>query len=295
MFISIVTLNFKKSELTIACMNSLYEQFNKEFENGTIELIIVDNASGDNSVEVLNNEIKKKHYKSMQLIPNKNNSGFGAGCNFGAAKAKGEYILFLNNDTLVKDKGLLEMGVYMDKHAEIAILGGQLRNFDGTLQPSAGNFYTLKNVLLLLIGMQRYGLLDRSPKRITQVDWVKGGLLLIRKEVLKKLQGFDEKIFMYTEDMELCYRARLLGYKIYFYPYVLVLHADQGSSSRTFAIINIYKNLLYFYKKHRSRSEYQLLKSILRYKAITLIGIGKIFHNSYLTDTYGKALAEIRN
>ena len=293
MLISIITLNFKKSELTTACMSSLYGQFRQELENDTIELIIVDNASGDNSVEVLDDEIKKKKYKGVRLILNKNNSGFGAGCNFGATKAKGEYILFLNNDTLIKDKGLLEMGEYMDRHAEIAILGGQLRNFDGTLQPSAGNFYTLKNVLLLLIGMQRYGFLDRSPKKIMQVDWVKGGLMLIRKEVFRKLQGFDEKIFMYTEDMELCYRAHLMGYKIYFYPDVYVLHAEQGSSSRTFAIVNIYKNLLYFYKKHRSRSEYQLLKFLLRCKAIMLISIGKILHNSYLIDTYRKALVEI--
>ena len=293
MLISIITLNFKKSELTTACMSSLYGQFRQELENDTIELIIVDNASGDNSVEVLDDEIKKKKYKGVRLILNKNNSGFGAGCNFGATKAKGEYILFLNNDTLIKDKGLLEMGEYMDRHAEIAILGGHLRNFDGTLQPSAGNFYTLKNVLLLLIGMQRYGFLDRSPKKIMQVDWVKGGLMLIRKEVFRKLQGFDEKIFMYTEDMELCYRAHLMGYKIYFYPDVYVLHAEQGSSSRTFAIVNIYKNLLYFYKKHRSRSEYQLLKFLLRCKAIMLISIGKILHNSYLIDTYRKALVEI--
>ena len=236
---------------------------------------------------------RKKNYKGVRLIPNKNNSGFGAGCNFGATKAKGEYILFLNNDTLIKDKGLLEMGEYMDKHAEIAILGGQLRNFDGTLQASAGNFYTLSNALLLLIGMQRYGFLDSSPKKIMQVDWVKGGLMLIRKEVFKKLQGFDEKIFMYIEDMELCYRAHLLGYKIYFYPDVYVLHADQGSSSRTFAVVNIYKNLLYFYKKHRSRSEYQLLKFLLRCKAVMLIGIGKMFHDSYLIDTYRKAIVEI--
>jgi len=293
MLVSIVTLNFRKSELTIACMVSLYKVCKKEFENNTIELIIVDNASGDDSVNVLQQEIKEKHYKNIILIPNKTNSGFGAGCNVGAAKAKGSHIVFLNNDTVVKDKGILDMALYMEKHPQIAILGGQLRNFDGTLQPCAGKFYTLGNVILLLAGMQRYGLLDKSPEKIEEVDWVKGGLLMIRKDVFEKLHGFDEKIFMYTEDMELCYRAHLAGYKIYFYPRVTILHAEHGSSNRTFAIVNIYKNLLYFYKKHRSKTEYTILRFLLRSKAMTAIGIGKLSHNAYLVNTYQQAIGEI--
>ena len=290
MLLSIVTLNYKKANLTLSCIASLMGQFREEFQDGEIELIVVDNASNDNSVKILQDEIKEKKYKNVSIIANQENSGFGAGNNLGAMAAKGKYILFLNNDTQVLDKGILEMANYIDQHKEVAILGGQLRNSDGTLQASVGKFYTLFNAFLLLLGMQKFGLLDKSPDRIVEVDWVKGGLLMIRKEVFSKLSGFDEKIFMYTEDMELCYRARKESYKVLFYPDVMVIHAEHGSANRSFAIINIYKGLLYFYKKHRSFYEFAMLKTLLVIKALIAIIIGIITGNSYLTKTYREAI-----
>lgn len=286
MLLSIITLNYKKSHLTLACMASVYEQYKKEFVNNEMEFIIVDNDSGDDSVSILKDAIKKEGYKNFHVIANTENAGFGKGCNLGAHSAKGNYFLFLNNDTVVKDQGLLAMAQYMDSHQAVGILGGQLRNHDGSLQASTGKFYTPYYAFLLLIGMQKYGLLDSSPNKITEVEWVKGGLLMIRKNIFEKISGFDENIFMYTEDMELCYRAHLQGYRIFFYPDVLVLHKEHGSTNRTFAIVNICKNLLYFYKKHRSKSDYQFLFFILKTKAAILIGIGKITGNSYLSSTY---------
>ena len=291
MLLSIVTLNYKKKELTIACIESLYEHFKNEFESGHMEIIIVDNDSQDDSVPTFEKLVKEKKYKNIQIIKNPTNAGFGSGCNTGAKKAKGEFILFQNNDTVVEDDGIIKMAEYMKEHSDIAILGGQLRNFDGSLQASAGKFYTLKYATLLLLGGQNFGLLDRSPDKIQAVDWVKGALLMIRKDVYQELDGFDENIFMYTEDMELCYRAHLLGKKVYFYPNVLVKHKDQGSTNKTFAIVNIYKNLPYFYKKHRTTTEYEAIKTLLRTKAKAMIIMGKAMNNHYLVDTYTQALA----
>lgn len=290
MLLSIVTLNYGKSHLTLASLASLFGQFAEEFKENKIELIIVDNASPDDSVAEIIKVLKEKKYPNVHLIANKANDGFGKGCNIGAKHAKGKYILFLNNDTEVKDKGILRMVEYMEKHEEAAFLGGPLSNFDGSSQQSVGTFYSPFKVLLLLTGMQRFGVVDKNPDQITEVEWVKGALLMVRKDVFEKLKGFDENIFMYTEDMELCYRAHLNGYKIFFYPDVKVFHQDQGSSNRTFAIVNIYKNLLYFYKKHRSRSEYIFLKTLLRTKAMTLIGVGRVLRRPYFTQTYEKAL-----
>ena len=293
MLVSIVTLNYKKPELTINCVFSLWKQFKKEFENNDLELIIIDNASGDNSKELIEKEIKEKKYKNIKFIESGVNGGFGKGCNLGAEKSKGDYILFLNNDTQIKDNGILSMARYMKVHPEIAILGGQLRNMDGSLQSSAGKFYNLFNAILLLFGFQKYGLLDNIPLKIEKVDWVKGGLLMIERKAFLKLGGFDEKIFMYTEDMELCYRAKKMNYLTYFYPNVNILHMEHGSSSRTFAIINIYKNLLYFYKKHKSIFEYQILKIFMSAKAILLIIVGSLSGNSYIKQTYAEALKAI--
>src|SRR5437868_13208205 len=105
MLLSIVTLNYKKPNLTLACMASLHEHYKKEFEDDKMELIVVDNDSQDDSVEMLKKEIKEKHFENTHLIANSENSGFGKGCNIGALAAKGDSIVFLNNDTEVSDSG----------------------------------------------------------------------------------------------------------------------------------------------------------------------------------------------
>jgi len=293
MKLSIVTINTKKKDLTLACVDSLWDVYKTNFKNDEYELIIVDNKSEDSSIQEFKTFITKHECKNVHIIESTHTLGFGANNNLGVEKAKGDVILLLNNDTIVKD-GITQMLSYMQQHSQVSILGGSLKNFDGTPQPCAGKFYTPFNALLLMTGMQRFGLLDKTPNRIEQVDWVKGALCMIRKEVFTSLGGFDEKIFMYTEDMELCYRAHLVGYKTYFFPTVTVFHKDQGSSNRTFAIVNIYKNLVYFYKKHRSASEYAFIKGLLILKGTVLIIFGKISHNTYLVETYEQALTTIR-
>lgn len=294
MKLSIITLNFNKPQLTLACIDSLYHQHKELFEENVFECIVVDNASYDNSVEAISKKFKNSTYKNVVLVPHTENGGFGAGNNVGVKKAKGEYIVFLNNDTIVQDDGLLKMLAYIELHKEIGILGGQLRNDDGSLQPSVGTFYTLPNVLLLLLGMQRFGILDKSPNHIEKVDWVKGGLLMMKKGVFEKLGGFDEKIFMYTEDMELCFRAKKNGYDSYFFPDVHIIHKEHGSTSRTFAIVNIYKNLPYFYKKHLTSFDLLVLLFLLKVKAYASIIFGTIVNNNYLRSTYAQALAVLR-
>src|SRR5882757_11209183 len=121
MLLSIITLNYKKPQLTLACMASVHEQFKKEFEENSIELLIVDNDSGDDSVAVLREAIKKERYKNTHVIANSENAGFGKGCNVGASAAKGTYFLFLNNDTIVKDKGIVAMSSYLEEHPKIGI------------------------------------------------------------------------------------------------------------------------------------------------------------------------------
>lgn len=292
MLLSIITLNYKKADLTLSCIASLYTQFPKELADGTVEIIVVDNASQDGSVAKLHTA--KKKYQHLHIVESPVNGGFGKGNNLGVRRAKGEFLLFLNNDTLVQDRGILAMAHYLQDHKEISILGGQLRNEDGTVQPSTGTFYTPFNTLLLLLGMQRFGLVDKSPKTIASVDWVKGGLFMIRKKSFDRLSGFDENIFMYGEDMELCYRARKKGLRIAFYPDVKVLHKEHGSTNRTFAIVQIYEGLLYFYRKHRSQNEYAFVKLLLQTKAYLLLFLGKVSHNKYLTQTYEEALNVLR-
>ncbi|HXS14589.1 MAG TPA: glycosyltransferase family 2 protein, partial [Candidatus Saccharimonadales bacterium] len=289
---SIISLNFRKPDLTLVSLKSLFSAYKKQFEENIFEYIVVDNHSEDNSAEILKKEVKK--YPNFNFIESPLNNGFGAGNNLGSRKAKGEYLLFLNNDTKITGSGIADMLSYATAHPEIAILGGQLLNFDETPQVSTGPFYTLFPLLFLLLGMQRFGGGDKNPADVQKVDWVKGALFMIKKDVFEKLHGFDERIFMYTEDMELCFRAKKMGYDTYFYPTKGILHKDQGSSGRTFAIVHIYKNLLYFYQKHMPRWQISIAKLLLQTKAIFLIVYGKAFKKPYFVETYEKAFNVVR-
>lgn len=286
--LSIISLNYRKKELTAKSMESLYFFYKEEFEKGDFEYIVVDNNSLDGSLEFLKDKIKK--YKNFYIIGNNKNNGFGAGNNLGTKHAKGEYLLFLNNDTQCQDNSIVNMVDFFKLNSQIDFLGGELVNANGTNQVSVGSFYSPFGFLLYILGMQRFGFVDKNPGTAMEVDWIKGACYMVKKSVFINLGGFDEKIFMYTEDMELCFRAKKAGYKIWFYPNTKILHAEQGSSNRSFAIIYIYKGMLYFYKKHGSIPEYYLAKILLKTKAFFLFIIGKIIGNSYLITTYGQAL-----
>ena len=114
--------------------------------------------------------------------------------------------------------------------------------------------------------------------------------MMIKKSLFEKLSGFDEKFFMYIEDMELCYRVDKLGSATYFYPDVTVLHKELGSGNRSFAIINIYKGILHFYARHKNHFQYLVAKTLLKLKARAAILVGIITGNSGLIKTYSEAI-----
>ena len=290
--LSIVTLSYNTKDLTLACLKSVASQYEQELENKEFEVIVVDNNSNDSSAEEVGNYVSSVKYGgSIKLIQNKENTGFAKGCNLGAKAAKGKYILFLNSDTQVLDKGFLSMIDFLEKNPKIAILGGKIENSDGSIQRSCGKFYNLFNLLIVLLGFERFGFSRSSPDKVQRVDWVSGACMMVRQDVFEKLTGFDEKLFMYVEDMEICYRARKLDFSTYFYPNLRLRHKSFGSSNRTFAIINIYKGILYFYAKHKTRFEYLIAKTLLILKAEILILIGFLTFNSELRDRYKKAIS----
>jgi len=300
--LSIVILSYNTKALTLACIKSVASQYKQELDRKTFEMIVVDNASTDDSASAISNfqflppkrdPASGGTILNLKLIQNKENVGFGKGCNLGAKAAKGKYLLFLNSDTQVLDKGFLSMINFLDKNTNVAILGGKLENSDGSIQRSCGKFYNLFNLLIMLLGFERFGFLRSSPDKIQKVDWVSGACMMIKSDTFKRLSGFDEKIFMYVEDMEICYRAKKVGFLTYFYPNLLLRHKSLGSSNRTFAIINIYKGVLHFYARHKAYPEYLIAKALLIIKAKILILAGLLTFNSELKNTYRKAISQI--
>lgn len=286
MDLSIIILNYNTKDLTIECINALVDQYKQEFDKKQFEIILVDNASSDDSLEA----IGKLKITGLKIVESKENLGFSKGCNLGAKNATGEYLLFLNSDTEIKDQGFIKMLDFIKKNENVGILGGALKNENGTSQSSAGKFYNLYNLFLMLIGLERLGFLRESPKLTKQVDWVSGACLMIKRKVFEKIGRFEKELFMYGEDMELCFRARKMGFATYFYPEITLFHKERGSSNRTFAILNIYKAILFFYKQYKPTWQYLITRFLLYSKSFILKSVGLITKSKYLTETYGQTL-----
>jgi len=261
------------------------------------EIIVVDNGSRDGSQEYLKTQMSKLKTKTqnlkLKIILNRENLGFAKGNNVGIKEAKGDYILLLNSDTLIVDGALSRLVDFMDSHPEIAVAGPRLLNKDGSFQASVGRFPTLPVVFWMLF-REHFGgstYVRRSPTEGGEVDWVMGAALMARKEVFEKTGLLDEKMFMYMEEVEWCYRAKKAGFKIYFYPDVQITHLWQGSSQtgRKDPILNIYRGLTYFYRKHRSPLEFIILRLLLKFKAMGAITVGYLKNSQYLKETYREA------
>jgi GT2 family glycosyltransferase len=278
--VSIIILSYNTKDLLEICLGSVASVGNKS----DYEIIVLDNASSDESAKMV-----KSKFPGVIYIQNEKNDGFAKGNNIAASKATGDYLLFLNSDAILQKETIFSL-VRSFTDERTGVVGGLLSNNDGTIQRSYGSYYHLKEVFRMLFGGDKSEMSKDIPKNIAEVDWVNGGCMMVRRDVFEKLGGFDEHFFMYIEDMEFCYRATLVGYKVLINPHVKVFHKGQGSSNRSFAIKHIFSGLRYFYKKHKSPFDYALLMVLLHLKRLVALIIGKATSNSYLIKTYQHAL-----
>lgn len=297
--VSVIILSYNTKNFLKQCLESIIEEGKIEKVKDDLEIIVVDNGSTDGSVE----EIEKFNFKAISLnlkfkfILNKKNLGFGTGNNQGMKIAEGKYFLLLNSDTIVTDLAPLKMAKFIDENPDVGMVGCRLLNPDGSWQASCGYFPHLWVVFLMLFGEHWIGNLVRfSPPKTKEVDWVMGAAMMIRSEVLENAGWMDEGIFMYMDEVEWCWRIKKAGWKVMFYPEAEIIHFGGGSSpsGRKWPIVNIYRGLLYFYKKHKPVWEGKVLEFMLKSKARLAILLGKIIKNKYLVETYEEALEVIR-
>ena len=277
--ISIIIPSWNTKDLLRNCLKSLGSSY---------EVIVVDNGSTDGTLGMI-----EKEFPYALLIKNKKNLGFGAANNQGMKKAKGDYLLLLNSDTIIKDKAPLLMANYLKNHPQVGTVGCRLLNKDGSLQPSAGPFPSLKIAAIMLFFEHWLGdLVRRSFEKTKEVDWVTGAALMIKGDVLSKAGFMDEGLFMYMDEVEWAYRIKKAGYKVVFYPKAQIIHLGWGSSKsgRREPILNIYRGLIYFYKKHCPHWQLPILKLMLKLKAGGAYLLGLLLNNSYLKETYAQAL-----
>src|SRR5436190_8755335 len=249
MHISVITVAYRSAASIAASIDSILRQ-----RNVSAEMIVVDNASPDETLEVLKGFGGKIH-----AIENRENVGFGRGCNQGFAAARGKYGYFLNPDAeLVGDNALQTLCREMDEHPQWAIAGTRVVKTDGEIETPS-----------LTYPDQERASVDFSslPGKIA---WVIGASMIVRREVFEKLGGFDPQFFMYGEETDLCLRARQAGQEIGYIKNVEVRHiggaSEQGKDPYDVWIRHT-KGLHQFWRKHYRPSDVTRLMRLNRARA----------------------------
>jgi len=286
MKLSIIILTYNSSQFIHTLLSDLTRKYADRIKERDLEVIVADNLSTDDTVKTA------KQNKNIQVLENGENLGFSKGLNKAVKKAQGDVLLFINPDAKLLSGNFFDF-ISKFEDPKLGVLGGEIRTYQGKKEPSCGKIYNLLNVFLLSVGLEEALGVRFSPSKDKEVDMVSGAFFAIKRELFEKLNGFDEHFFMYIEDAELCYRVKKEGYKVEFSNKASIKHLGQGSSNRTFAIVNIYKGLLYFHKKHMGGLSYLSVLFVLRFKAGILVLLGKISHNEYLEYTYAQALKSI--
>ncbi len=284
MDLSIIIPSFNTKALLERCLTSIFVSLRKS--KISHEVIVVDNASTDGSCELL-----RKKYPQVQLVCNTENLGYGKANNQAIRKAKGECVLLLNSDIVVQNDAIKAL-YRLIKDRKKTFAGGKLFNEDGSAQASCGPFYTIPVVALMLFAKGDYwGATRVSPDTTTSVDWVSGACLMGKKKAFEDVGLFDEEIFMYMEDIDFLYRAKKKGYEVFFCPDARFTHAGAASSggSRT-PVVNIYRGLMYFYRKHHGGASCATIRLMLRIKALAAMIGGRIMGKRELSLIYEEAI-----
>jgi len=256
--LSVVIVNYNGKALTLDCLRSLADAAPRH----RMEVFVVDNGSKDGTIEAV-----KAGYADVKTIANKGNLGFTRANNQGIEASAGRHVLLLNNDTRVQAGAFSAAIEYMDGHPAIGAAGLKLLNGDGSLQLSCRRFPSFSQALFnrysLLTRMipnnrfsRSYLMTDFRHEEIQDVDWVSGACLMIRREALERVGPLDERFFMYSEDVDYCYRVWEAGYRVSYLPFARVVHLIGQSSRkyRTLTILERHRSMYKFYKKHYSRS-----------------------------------------
>lgn len=313
--LSIIIVSYNTRDITQDCLNSIFQDKKLQFDLTNIsdddriptEIIVIDNNSTDGSPKAL------KNVNQIKLIENKDNLGFGKANNQGLKIAKGNYILFLNSDTIILHSAISQSLNWLSSHPEASTCTAQLLNPDKTIQASGGFFPNVLNVLTWSFGLDDLPFVNKiikpihphTPQFYTKdnfyqtdhiQDWVTGAFMLIRTSLLKKVSGFDESYFMYAEELELSYRLhqKFPNYSVQYLVGPQIIHLGGASAtSKAHPIINEYLGIISFFKKHKSLLEYKTVKIFLKINAFLRSRFYQLRGNSTASAFYSQACSKI--
>ena len=254
--ISVVIVSYNVREYLDACLQSIYHA-SKTFA-GTVEIIVFDNDSRDGTLALL-----KPRYPDVTWLKSDRNLGFGTGCNRGAALASQDLLLFLNPDTLVAENTFSVMWDFFQSEPQIGVAGCKIVNRDGRLQLACKRSFPSPRVAALkFMGLSslfpksrvfgRYNLTFLDENKTHEVDAVSGSFMCIKTDLFRSICGFDEDFFMYGEDLDICFRIKLLGKRNFYHPQTTAIHfKGESAKSRPFrSFLYFYEAMVIFSKKH---------------------------------------------
>jgi GT2 family glycosyltransferase len=233
--LSIVIVNWNVRDLLRSCLKSIE---NSESDNLSVETIVVDCQSTDGSIAMIQHE-----FPWVRLIEAGGNVGFSTGNNLGIESSGGGFVLLLNPDTVLYVGALNTLVNYLETHADVGVVGPKLLNEDGTTQSSRRRFPTLASGIFESTWLEglaprkvlsRYYYQDVDDSEITEVDWVTGAALVVRREVIDKVGVFDPGFFMYSEEVDWQRRIKSAGWRITYLPQAQVVHSFSNKQDSLF-------------------------------------------------------------
>ena len=281
MDLSIVIVNYQTFELTKNTIESVF----KHDYSFNLEIIVVDNASSDDSLAKLQNYFKDK----VKFIASKENNGFAAGNNQALNIAQGKYILLLNSDTIVWENTLENIYNYMEEHSDVGACGCRVLLENGELDKACKrSFPNVKNSFFRLFHIptnsddDNYNLDNLPDDEVYEIDCLTGAFMFMKSEALNQVGFLDETFFMYGEDIDLCYRIKNGGWKIVYYGESIITHLKGASSKKqkNKLIYEFYRAMYIYYKKHHA-DESSFLVNIVVYIGIAVLCILKLFLNLF--------------
>lgn len=257
MDVSILIISFNTKDLTRECLRSVFEQT----QETSFEVILVDNDSRDGSAQMVAEE-----FPGVQLIASSENLGFGRANNLAGERARGDFVLLLNSDTVVQDQAIDRLVAFARRHPQAGMYGGRTVFADGTLNATCcwgrptlwSEFATGSGLAHLfprseLCNPRALGGWQRDTER--EVAVISGAFLMLTREAWQRLGGFDTRFFMYGEDIDLCLRGRALGYRGRFCPSAQIIHHGGASDRvRVDKMVKLFRAKAQLYRKHWRRT-----------------------------------------
>lgn len=276
--VSIIIVSYNVKYYIEQCLRSI----SKASKNIDVEVFVVDNNSNDGTIEYLS-----PRFPNVEFIQNSENVGFGRANNIALSKSNGDYVLFLNPDTIISEKTLDECVSFMDNHKSAGSVGVKMLHSNGHFAPESRRsiptpfvaFCKMSGLSRLfpkskLLARYHMSYIDNSAE--TEIEVVSGAFMFVRHDILKKIGGFDEDFFMYGEDIDMSYRLLKEGYSNWYIPIPILHYKGESTVKTSYRYIRVfYDAMIIFFNKH-----FKHYSRIFSFLIMIVLGVKKIF--SYL-------------